>query len=59
MLIFKYFMSKDTVGADDVRRTICLIKSPGHKKSETKKTLESMTRYCVGGLCRKKYLIQV
>ena len=52
-------MSKDTVGVGDVRRTICLIKSPGHKKSETKKTLESMTRYCVGGLCRKKYLIQV
>ena len=57
--LYMIWINKDTVRVGDVRRTICLIKSPGHKKSETKKTLESMTRYCVGGLCRKKYLIQV
>ena len=61
--LYMLWIYKDTVGVGDVRRTICLIKSPGHKKiieiSETKKILEKIRRYCVGGLCKKKYLIQV
>ena len=40
-------MSKDTVGEGDVRRTICLIKSPGQKKiieiSESKRKYQTIS----------------